>query len=79
MNKYTTFNTINSMLDKKYKFTLPFSDEAKALICKCDSEQMHRIMFELYATRNTSEEFVKKSIANVMEETKRTIGFSSCK
>jgi len=75
MDKYTTFNTINSMLGKKHKFNLPFSEETRSLICKCDSEQMHQIMFELYTTKNTSEEFVKKSIASVNKETKRTIGF----
>jgi len=79
MNKYTTFNTINSVLGKKHKFNLPFSEEARALICRCDSEQMHKIMFELYTTRNTSDESVKKSIASVKNETKRIIGFGACK
>ena len=75
MDKHTTFNTINSMLGKKHKFTLPFSEEARALICKYDSDQMYQIMLSLYGTKDTSEDFVKKSIANTNKETKRTIGF----
>ena len=77
MDKCTTFNTINSMLGKKHNFTLPFSEEARALICKFDPEQMHQVMFESYTARNTSEEFVKKNIASIKGETTRTIGFSS--
>jgi len=79
MEKYTTFNTINSILGKKHNFTLPFSDEARTLICKFDSEQMHQIMVELYRVRNTNEEFVQKSIAHVKRETTRTIGFGISK
>ena len=44
MDKYTTFNTINSILGKKHKFTLTFSEETRTLICKYDSERMHQIM-----------------------------------
>jgi hypothetical protein len=65
------------MLGKKYNFTLPFSEEARALIFKFDPEQMHQIMFESYTARNTSEDFVKRSIASIKGETTRTIGFCS--
>jgi len=67
------------MLGKKYKLALPFSEAAKELICKYDSEQMYRVMFVLYAARNTSDEFVKKSIEFVIRETTRTIGFGISK
>ena len=79
MDKITTFDTINSILGKKHKFTLPFSEETRTLICKYDSERMHQIMFVLYVAQNTDEEFVKKSIAGVEDEKKRIIGFSICK
>ena len=75
MDKYTTFKIINGMLSKKHNFSLPFSDEARALICKCDSDQMYQIMLLLYATKSTCDEVVKKSIACFNKETKKTIGF----
>jgi len=77
MDKHTKFNTINSMLSKKHKFTLQFSDVTRVLICECDPEQMHQVMFESYTARNASEEFVDKSIASIKREATRTIGFSS--
>ena len=77
MDKYTRLNTINSMLGKKHKFTLQLSDATRALICECDPEQMHQVMFEVYTARNTSEDFVKKNIASIKGQSARTIGFSS--
>ena len=75
MDKYTRLNAINNMMGKKHKFTLQFNETTKALICECDTEQMHHVISELYAARDTSEEFVKKSIAGVNKETVRVIGF----
>ena len=76
MDKLTAFVTINSMLGKKHKFTLSFSEETRALICNsCDTEQMHHIMSALYSEQNTGEDFVKKNIADIKGEVKRTIGF----
>ena len=78
MDKHYVFKTINSMLSRKHKFTLSFGEEARALICKCDSEQMYKILFSLYATKRTDEEFVKyakKRITAAEKETKRVIGF----
>lgn len=77
MDKYTRLNTISSMLSKKYKFTLPLCEAATALICECDSEQMHQIMSELYTARNANEDFVKKSIASVKGKLAKSIGFNS--
>ena len=77
MDKYTRFNTIVSMLAKKYGYRLTLSEAGRALICECDPEQIHQIAAELYKARDASEEFVKKSIANIKRQTARTIGFSS--
>ena len=77
MDKYTRLNTISSMLSKKHKFTLPLCEATIALICECDSEQMHHVMSEVYTARNANEDFVKKSIASIKKETTRSIGFSS--
>ena len=75
MDRCTTFNTINSMLGKKHSYILPFSEEARAIIFKFDAEQMYQIMLELYKRKNTSEEFIKQSIAKIKGETTRVIGF----
>lgn len=77
MDKYTTFNVINSMLGKKYKLALPFSEASRAIICKCDPEQMHQILIMLYALRNTSDEIVKQSADLIKGQTTRTIGFDT--
>ena len=74
MDKHMIFKTINSMLSEKYKYVLPFSEEARALICKCDSEQMYKIMSAFYVVRKSDEELVRKSIARISEETDRVIG-----
>ena len=79
MDKYTTFNTINSMLGKKYNFSLPLSDEARALICEHNSEQMYQIILSIYMAKDTGDEFVKKSIACVNKENKKIIGFGNQK
>ena len=75
MDKYTKINTIISMLGKKHKGTLQLCEATKALICECNTEQMHHIISELYAAQDISEEFVKKSIAGIKKETARVIGF----
>ena len=75
MDKQTTFKTINVMLSKMHNVRLLLSDESIALICKCDSEQMYQIMLSIYEARNTSDDFVKKSIACVNRETRKPIGF----
>ena len=75
MDKYTIFKTISSLLDKKHKLTLSFSEEARTLLYECDTEVMHRVMFDLYAARNSSEEYIKMSIAKINEKTKKSIGF----
>ena len=75
MDRYMTFNTFNSMLGKKHNYTLPFSDEARAMICEFAPEQMYQIMLELYKMQDKCEESVKKVIANVKGETRRIIGF----
>lgn len=75
MDKHTTFNTLNNMLGKKHSYTLPFSDEARELICKHDSAQMYKIMISLYAERSADEELVKTSIASFNKETMKPIGF----
>ena len=77
MDKYTRFNTIVSMLAKKHGYRLTLSEKERALICECDPEQMHQIVSELYKARDTSEEFVKKSIVNIKRQTPRSIGFNS--
>ena len=75
MDKFTTFSTINSMLGKKHNRILSYSEEARVMICKFGTEQMHQIMLELYKMQNSSDEFVKQSIAKVVGETTRIIGF----
>ena len=75
MDKYTVFNTINSIMKDKYNYTLLFSDEVKTLICKYDCEKMHKIISILYANRKSDEEYVKKNIASVEKESNRTMGF----
>ena len=75
MDKRYIFDTINSILGKKHKATLSFSEETRALIYRYDSEQIYKILFSLYATKNTDEDFVRESIANITKETKRVIGF----
>ena len=55
--------------------TLQLCEATKALICECNTEQMHHIISELYAAQDISEEFVKKSIAGIKKETARVIGF----
>ena len=78
MDKYYVFKTINGILSRKHKFTLSFGEEARRLICECDSEQMYKILFSLYATKRTDAEFVKyagKRIASANNDTKRVIGF----
>ena len=75
MDKHIIFKTINLMLSEKYKYVLPFCEEARALICKFDSEKMYKLMSAFYTVQKSDEEFVKKSIASVKKETDRTIGF----
>ena len=77
MDKHTRLNAINNIMGKKHKFTLQLNEVTRALICECDPEQMHQVMFEVYTARNTSEEFVKKNIANIKGQSARTIGFCS--
>lgn len=80
MDSYTRLNTISDMFSKKHKFTLQYSDETRNLICnECDPSQMHQVVGALYMTRNASEDFVKKSIASVKGQSRRTIGFCSDK
>ena len=75
MDKHMVFKTINSMLGEKYKYVLPFSKEARALICKCDSEQMYKIMTALYTVKKSDEEIVRHSIACINRESDKIIGF----
>jgi hypothetical protein len=75
MDRYTKFKLINDMLSQKHNYSLPFSEEARMLICRHDSDIMYKIMLSLYATKSAGEEFVKDSIASVSKETKRVIGF----
>ena len=75
MDKHMVFKTINGMLGEKYKYALSFSEESRTLICKCDSEQMYKIMSALYTAGKTDEELVRESIASFDRETDRSIGF----
>jgi len=75
MDKRYIFDTINGMLSKKHRSSLSLSEETRALICNCDSEQIYKILFSLYAAFRTDEEFVRQCIAGITKETKRVIGF----
>ena len=79
MDKPTTLTTINDMLGIQFKSTLMLSEKTRALMYECDCNQMHNVMREVYKAQDTSEEFVKKSVAKVMGETIRIVGFGAQK
>ena len=79
MNKEVVLKTIKSMLEIKYNYVLSLSEAEINMLYQLDSEQMHHLMTQLYATKSVKRNVIIKSVLYIIGEKNKTIGFNSGK